>query len=122
MDTQATIEQWQQQLDAVRARARENGAQAGVVPVEQARSMRGLDIMQALLEGRFPYPPIAETLDFHLVEVERGVATFQGMPQQKHLNPMGTVHGAGTPPCSTRRSAARCRPCSNPARATRRPN
>lgn len=93
MDTQATIEQWQQQLDAVRARARENGAQAGVVPIEQARSMRGLDIMQALLEGRFPYPPIAETLDFHLVEVERGVATFQGMPQQKHLNPMGTVHG-----------------------------
>ena len=93
MDVQATIEQWQQQLDAVRARALENGAHAGVVPAEQARGMQGLDIMRALLEGRFPYPPIAETLDFHLVEVERGVATFQGTPLVKHLNPMGTVHG-----------------------------
>ncbi len=93
MDAQATIEQWQRQLDKVRARAKENGARAGVVPFEQARSMKGLDIMQALLEGRFPYPPIAETLDFHLIDVERGQATFQGTPQQKHLNPMGTVHG-----------------------------
>jgi uncharacterized protein (TIGR00369 family) len=55
--------------------------------------MNGLDIMQALLEGRFPYPPIAETLDFSLVQVARGQAIFQGTPQQKHLNPMGTVHG-----------------------------
>ncbi|CAH0250415.1 hypothetical protein SRABI118_02951 [Massilia sp. Bi118] len=93
MDAQATIEQWQQELDAVRTRAKENGAHAGVVPFAQAREMKGLDIMQALLEGRFPYPPIAETLDFSLVKVERGQATFQGAPQQKHLNPMGTVHG-----------------------------
>jgi hypothetical protein len=42
-------------------RATRNGARAGVVPAEQARGMNGLDIMQALLEGRFPYPPIAET-------------------------------------------------------------
>jgi hypothetical protein len=62
--------------------AQENGAHAGVVPMEQARGMKGLDIMQALLEGRFPYPPIAETLDFALVQVERGQAIFQGTPQQ----------------------------------------
>lgn len=93
MDAQATMAQWQQQLEAVRARAAHNGAHAGVVPREQARDMHGLEIMQALLEGRFPYPPIAETLDFHLVEVSRGQASFQGTPRQKHLNPMGTVHG-----------------------------
>jgi uncharacterized protein (TIGR00369 family) len=93
MDAQATIEQWQRQLEQVRARADRNGARAGVVPAEQARSMTGLAIMQALLEGRFPYAPIAETLDFRLVEVSRGQAIFQGTPQQKHLNPMGTVHG-----------------------------
>jgi uncharacterized protein (TIGR00369 family) len=93
MDAQATMEQWRQQLEAVRARAAQNGAHAGVVPFAQAREMKGLDIMQALLEGRFPYPPIAETLDFSLVQVERGQAVFQGTPQQKHLNPMGTVHG-----------------------------
>ncbi|MGJ7917482.1 PaaI family thioesterase [Massilia sp. LXY-6] len=93
MNAQATMEQWQRQLDDVRARAAQNGARTGVVPFEQAREMQGLDIMQALLEGRFPRAPIAETLDFQLVEVERGQAVFQGTPQQKHLNPMGTVHG-----------------------------
>jgi hypothetical protein len=89
MDAQATIEQWQQQLDAVRARAAENGAHAGVVPFEQARDMKGLDIMQALLEGRFPYPPIAETLDFHLIDVSRGQATFQGTPLTEAPEPDG---------------------------------
>lgn len=93
MDAKATIEQWQQELDAVRARAASNGVHAGVVPPDQAREMPGLDIMQALLDGRFPYPPIFETLDFSLVRVERGQVAFQGTPQQKHLNPMGTVHG-----------------------------
>ena len=93
MAAQSTAAQWQQQLDEVRARAARNGARAGVVPADQARDMNGLDIMQALLEGRFPYPPIAETLDFFLVQVERGQATFQGTPLVKHLNPMGTVHG-----------------------------
>jgi uncharacterized protein (TIGR00369 family) len=93
MDAQATIAEWQQQLDAVRTRAAQNGARAGVVPADQARGMKGLDIMQALLEGRFPHAPIAETLDFYLVEVSRGQAIFQGTPLVKHLNPMGTVHG-----------------------------
>jgi uncharacterized protein (TIGR00369 family) len=93
MEAQSTAEQWQQELDAVRARALQNGSRPGVVPAEQARDMNGLDIMQALLEGRFPYPPIAETLDFFLVQVVRGQAVFQGTPLVKHLNPMGTVHG-----------------------------
>jgi uncharacterized protein (TIGR00369 family) len=93
MEAQSTAEQWQRQLDEVRTRAVRNGACAGVVPTEQARGMDGLAIMQALLDGRFPYPPIAETLDFFLVQVERGHAVFQGTPQHKHLNPMGTVHG-----------------------------
>jgi uncharacterized protein (TIGR00369 family) len=93
MPAPTTAEQWDQQLRDVRARATQAGAHAGVVPREAARSMDGLQIMQALLEGRFPYPPIAETLDFHLVEVDKGRAVFQGQPQVKHLNPMGTVHG-----------------------------
>jgi len=32
-------------------------------------------------------------LDFCLVDVGPGRAVFQGTPQGKHLNPMGTVHG-----------------------------
>ena len=32
--------------------------------------------MQAMLAGELPYPHIAETLDFSLVEIELGKATF----------------------------------------------
>ena len=94
MDTQPTVaEQWEEQLRAVRARIEQGGGRPGVVPAQEARGMSGLAIMEALLDGRFPYAHIAETLDFFLVEVEKGKATFQGTPQAKHLNPMGTVHG-----------------------------
>jgi uncharacterized protein (TIGR00369 family) len=94
MDTQQTVaEQWEAQLRAVRARAAQGGGRPGVVPAQEARGMSGMAVMQALLDGRFPYAHIAETLDFFLVEVDKGTATFQGTPQEKHLNPMGTVHG-----------------------------
>jgi uncharacterized protein (TIGR00369 family) len=46
-----------------------------------------------MLRGESPYPHIAETLDFALIEVEAGRAVFQGTPQLKHYNPMGMVHG-----------------------------
>jgi uncharacterized protein (TIGR00369 family) len=93
MDTQSIAQQWQRQLDDVRARVRAAGGRAGVVPAQEARAMNGMEIMEALLAGRFPYPPISETLDFFLVDVSKGEAVFQGTPQEAHLNPMGTVHG-----------------------------
>ena len=52
----------------------------------------GLARVQALLAagGR---PPIGETLDFALVEVEYGRAVFEGVPGRHAYNPMGMVHG-----------------------------
>ncbi len=38
-------------------------------------------------------PPMLETLDFMLVEVERGRAVFEGTPDRRHYNPIGSVHG-----------------------------
>jgi len=40
-----------------------------------------------------PDPPITRTLDFYLLEAERGRAVFQGLPQFAHYNPIGSVHG-----------------------------
>lgn len=37
--------------------------------------------------------PIGETLNFHLVEVERGAAVFEGTPDRSVFNPLGGVHG-----------------------------
>lgn len=56
-------------------------------------SMSGLEFMQAMLAGQFPGPAIAQTLNFTLVEIEKGRAVFHGAPNFAYTNPMGGVHG-----------------------------
>jgi uncharacterized protein (TIGR00369 family) len=87
-----TLRQWRDEEVAARARLLA-GVGVGVARLEQVASLSGLQVMQAMLRGEIPYPHIGETLDFLLVSVDEGEAVFQGTPQTKHLNPMGTVHG-----------------------------
>lgn len=68
------------------------------IPADRAhrpadRSLSGLHTMQAMLRGELAPPPIADTLDFLLLEVGPGTAVFQGRPLQRHYNPLGSVHG-----------------------------
>lgn len=79
--------------EAVQRRLNERGAGAGVARPEQVQGLDGLALMQAMLRGELPSPPIAQTLDFVLIEVDKGRAVFQGTPGPAHLNPMGSVHG-----------------------------
>lgn len=65
----------------------------GVPPIETLRSMCGLDFLAAIAAGRLPSPPIAQTLDFRLLKVERGMALFEGRPGRAFYNPIGSVHG-----------------------------
>jgi len=91
--TQANqLESWLAQ-EREQAALFENGAGPGVSRPEQLAGMTGLQMMQAMLAGKLPYPPIARTLDFSLMEVAEGRAVFQGKPGPAHLNPMGGVHG-----------------------------
>ena len=60
---------------------------------EQVAGLSGLQMMQKMLAGDLPYPHIADTLDFAIVEVAVGRAVFQGTPQLMHYNPLGSVHG-----------------------------
>jgi uncharacterized protein (TIGR00369 family) len=64
----------------------------GVVPLDVLMSYDGLGFLKALLDGTLPPPPITETLGFTLVEAEHGRAVFEGEPQFRHYNPIGTVH------------------------------
>jgi uncharacterized protein (TIGR00369 family) len=86
------LEQWLAREREVAQRL-EEGAGCGVVSPAQAAGRSGLELMQALLRGELPYPPMARTLKFQLVEVDTGRAVFQGAPGADHLNPMGGVHG-----------------------------
>ncbi len=69
------------------------GAGPGVARPDQLVGKTGLEMMQAMLAGELPYPPIAKTVDFQLMEVALGRAVFQGRTSPALLNPMGTVHG-----------------------------
>ena len=84
---------WAGQLDAVRARMRAGGGKPGLARPADLAGKTGLQVMQAMLDGALPYPHIADTLDFALVEIGPGTAVFQGTPQLMHYNPLGTVHG-----------------------------
>jgi uncharacterized protein (TIGR00369 family) len=88
-----TPSDWTGHFAALRKRMRAGGGRPGVAGREQLHGLSGLQLMQGMLDGSLPYAPIAETLDFGLVEVSRGRAVFQGQPQHRHYNPLGTVHG-----------------------------
>jgi uncharacterized protein (TIGR00369 family) len=87
-----TLSQWQQEFAEVQARMNA-GRGVGLASPAEVAGLSGLQIMHAMLEGRLPYPHIADTLEFGLVSVAFGKATFQGTPQLKHYNPLGSVHG-----------------------------
>jgi uncharacterized protein (TIGR00369 family) len=63
------------------------------VPVEAMRTLDGLTVLRRILTGDLPTPPIAALLPFSLVEVDPGRAVFEGRPDERLLNPMGSVHG-----------------------------
>jgi uncharacterized protein (TIGR00369 family) len=65
----------------------------GVVPTEFLLSQDGLSFLQAMIAGTVPQPPMTDTLGFRLTEAERGRAAFEGLPEFRHYNPIGTVHG-----------------------------
>ncbi|MDW5443543.1 PaaI family thioesterase [Polaromonas sp. SM01] len=93
MTPEQTQEQWNEERQAVVARMLAGGGKPGLAQPDMVAGKTGLEVMQAMLAGALPFPHIADTLDFSLVEVAAGKAVFQGTPQLKHYNPLGTVHG-----------------------------
>jgi len=65
----------------------------GTVPPEQVKAMTGLAFVQGLVDGTLPLNTIAETLGYDVVEAERGRVVVAIVPDDRHLNPAGTVHG-----------------------------
>ena len=68
-------------------------ARFGVVPRDVLLSQDGLSFLKGIVAKTLPAPPIAETLGFELIEVDAGRAVFAGIPQLRHYNPIGVVHG-----------------------------
>jgi uncharacterized protein (TIGR00369 family) len=65
----------------------------GTIPHEDLARFSGLELLQRVIDGKYPAPSIGAQLNFALVEVSEGRAVFRGLPGERHLNPLGTVHG-----------------------------
>ena len=52
-----------------------------------------LERMERMAKGELPPAPIAETLGFRLLEVRPGEAIFSIDTEDRHANPMGSLHG-----------------------------
>jgi uncharacterized protein (TIGR00369 family) len=65
----------------------------GTIPFEDIAGFPGIELLQRLIDGKYPAPPISAVLNFALAEVSEGRAVFRGLPGERHLNPLGGVHG-----------------------------
>ena len=83
------LQTWQEQEAAVRASA----GSVGTLALETLREYSGLEIFRKMIAGELPYPPIADTLGFMLISADKGHVVFQGTPEHRHYNPIGSVHG-----------------------------
>ncbi|WP_448211916.1 PaaI family thioesterase [Colwellia sp. MEBiC06753] len=55
--------------------------------------LSGLEVIQAIIDGKLPNPSISETMPMTMMRAENGFVEFQVQADNRHLNPMGGVHG-----------------------------
>ena len=103
MDRSAVIDRWKSEEAAVRAKR----AAPGVASPEELKACSGIEFLRRIIDGTLPPAPISETLDFALVMAEPGRAIFQGTPDRRHYNPLGSVHGGWF--ATSLRKACSCR-------------
>ncbi len=61
--------------------------------IDTILSMSGLDFMRAIINGEVAGPPIGQALGFRPIKADEGTVTFEGTPEFRTMNPIGTVHG-----------------------------
>lgn len=65
----------------------------GVLPKETWQTKSGIEILEDMIAGKLPSPPMGRTLPHDLVEVGPGRAVMTGMPAADFYNSGGVVHG-----------------------------
>lgn len=56
-------------------------------------NMSGLEIMLAMAAGKIPVSSMASTIPMKVVAAEHGKVVFEATADERHLNPLGGVHG-----------------------------
>lgn len=57
------------------------------------KEMTGLQLLEAMCAGKIPAPSISATIPMQPYQVTLGSIHFKAKADQRHLNPLGGVHG-----------------------------
>lgn len=57
------------------------------------KELSGLEIMKNVKDGTFPEPTMAITVPMEFMKIEKGSVEVKAIADDRHLNPMGGVHG-----------------------------
>jgi uncharacterized protein (TIGR00369 family) len=96
------LSEWKKQDAAVRAVRTE----PGFISLDDMKAYTGLEILQMIMAGKLPPPPMIDSVNFVLIDCGYGFAAFQGTPGKVHLNPLGNVNGGYS--CTLLDSALAC--------------
>lgn len=55
--------------------------------------MTGLELLIKMKNGEIPGPSIADTFPMKIMDVAHGKIIFEATADERHINPLGTVHG-----------------------------
>lgn len=61
--------------------------------LDSVLSKSGLQFMRDIIDGHIAGPPIGQALGFRPIVADEGTVTFEGTPEFRTMNPLGTVHG-----------------------------
>ena len=68
-------------------------AAPGILSLAEVATMSPMDFFDGIGRGNLPSLQINAVLDFTPVQWASGLFVFQGTPDQRHYNPLGSVHG-----------------------------
>ena len=88
-DRDTRLAAWHAEEQALRA----NLAAPGTLPLVEVASMAPMDFFDRIGRGELPSPPFGQLLDFVPLQWASGRFVFQGTPDARHYNPLGSVHG-----------------------------
>ncbi|MFJ4144613.1 PaaI family thioesterase [Pseudomonas sp. NPDC089734] len=80
---------WIEEERSIRSRL---GA-AGTTSLADVAALEPAEFLEAIGRGELPSPPIGELMDFVPLHWSAGSFIFQGTPDSRHYNPLGSVHG-----------------------------
>ena len=68
-------------------------APVGRISLQEMAGCSGLEFLSRIFKGDLPAIPIGETLGMVPIVAERGRIVFQGVPEARFYNPIGSIHG-----------------------------